>query len=570
MRSLLSTIVGQVINDVTGTGLRAAGDNGISGVTIELDQFSSSTGVATHLTTTTTDTNGLYQFTNLPAGSYLVKEPAVPGTFQTAPTAEETPQSYLVQFTSNNQTAGGTLAAPLPMTPADNWLASLAPSTYNFPLAGDFMFQLGPNGTAPTRVFLSGQATVATQAPIVTTGSTGEGTSTTDVTVNTTMTSLQLVGTVSSDQHGQGYLGTITMTLDPSAPSTGQITSRSDSIKLVDSSFNINATLTIPSAFGTPTVLHTSVPINFLAKELSQFPGFGGNYAHNGTGQPISLLDSNNQEQGTLIFGNLAPMPGYDFANFAAATIQGQAYIKGSPNTPLVNQPIIFQKVAEVAGPTSEGGSDSGSGSGGSNGSGGPPAGMGPAPTTPITVYTDANGNFSFTGLGPGSYTLQEPNGSPLTLDPANNTGLGSDGQTYTISSLQSGSTVTYNFDNTFTPGLTNQSTALNYPVATQTIIPNLNIGGTAFANNSGNSAYINDGVTFGSTLFAGATEVPLKITVVVPQGDTAYLSGWLDAVHNGTFNDSGGTVPSDLIQYNTGTSSAPSYSSLDNYVFTA
>ncbi len=582
-RSLLSTIVGQVINDVTGTGLRASNDNGISGVTIELDQFNSSTGAATQLTTTATDINGVYQFTNLPAGSYLVKEPSATGTFQTAPSAEHVAQSYLVQFTTNNQTAGGTLTAPLPSPPDSNWLASLAPTPpnapYTFPLAGDFMLQLGPNGTAPTRVFLSGQASVATQAPIVTPVTNGDGTTTTDVTVNTTMTSLQLVGTVSSDQHGQGYLGTITMTL--TAPASGQITSRSDSTTLVDSSFNIDATITIPSAFGTPTVLHTSVPINFLAKELSQFPGFGGNYAHNGTTQPISLLDSNNQEQGTLIFGNLAPMPGYDFANFAAATIQGTATIKNSDgtSTALANQPIVFQKVAEVAGPTGEGGSDSGEGSGsggsggngGSNGSGGPPAGMGPAPTTPVTVYTAANGNFSFTGLGPGSYTVKEPNGAPLSLAPANNTGLGSDGETYTISALQSGSTATYNFVNTFdTTNVLNESTAPpSYGTATQTIIPGLNIGGTAYANNGGPS-YVNDGVTFGSTLFPGATEVPLTITVVVPQGDTAYLSGWLDAVHNGSFGDTGGSNPSDLIQYNTGTSSSPSYASLDNYVITA
>jgi hypothetical protein len=100
------------------------------------------------------------------------------------------------------------------------------------------------------------------------------------------------------------------------APSSGQITSRSDSTTLVDSSFNINATLQIPSAFGTPTVLHTATPINILAREISRFPAFGGTYAHNGTLPPISLVDPNNQEQGTLIFATLSPLPGLDFGNF--------------------------------------------------------------------------------------------------------------------------------------------------------------------------------------------------------------------------------------------------------------
>ncbi len=557
-RSLLSSIIGQVINDLNGNALRDVGETGVSGVTINLAQIDPSTGATlSTYPSTTTDSQGDYQFTQLPAGTYLVSEPAVTGTIQTAPSSEHTPQSYVVQLGPGNDVAGGTLASPL-APPTANWLASLAPQTVNFPLSGDFMFQLGPNGTAPTRVFLSGEATVQTQAPIVSTSTSGDGTATTDVTVNTTMTHLQLVGTVSTDQHGLGYLGTITMSL--TSPSAGQITSRSDSNTLVDSSFNINATLVIPVAFGTPTVLHTSVPINFLAREIAQFPGFGGTYAHNGTTSPIDLLDTNNQSQGTLIFGSLAPTPGLDFANFAQATIAGQAVIQNTDGTttPLVNQPIILQQTAETAGPSSEGSGQGGS----SNGSGGPPAGQGPAPTQPITVYTDNTGHYAFAGLGPGSYTLTEPNGAPLTLDPANNLGLQTDGESYSIATLASGSTSTYDFVNTFGVGQINRSTAPGYPVASQTIVPNLHLGTTEFAND-GSPTYVIDGVTFGAALTPGAT-VPMTITVVVPAGSTGYLSGWLDA--NGAGNFGTGNGADDQIVL----SGDSTYGTLDNYSLTA
>ena len=66
---------------------------------------------------------------------------------------------------------------------------------------------------------------------------------------------------------GKGFQGVVTMRL--TAPWSGQLISRKDSASLVDSDFDINATIELPNSFGLPTTLHTAVPINFLAREIA-------------------------------------------------------------------------------------------------------------------------------------------------------------------------------------------------------------------------------------------------------------------------------------------------------------
>ncbi len=538
IRNLLSTIVGEVVNDLNGNGLRDVGEPGLSGVTVNLDQLNTSTGTSTPVTTTTTDSNGVYKFDNLAAGTYRVSEQTPTGSTLTFPTAEHTARSYMIQLGSN-ETAGDTTTM---VAPSDNWLASLKADTYTFPIAGDFMFQFGSSGVAPSRVFLSGTATVVTKTPVTTPNSGSDGSNTT--TVDATMTQLVLHGTVSSDQHEQGYLGTITMTL--TANSSGQITSRKDSASLADSNFDVNATIEIPNAFGIPTRLHTAVPINFLAREISSFPALGSSYQYRGTQPPISLVDNSGTEQGKIYFASLNPMAGYDFGDFTNASVQGRAYIDANGNgqfdtgeTPLVNQPVVLTQVIEESGPSGEEGS-------GGSGSGGAPEGKGESPMGPKTVYTDSQGNYVFPNLGPGGYTVSTSEGDPLTItSPAPD-------HSYTITALTSGSNTSYDFAASFTPDTVNHSTAPTpYPPATNTLVPNLHLGATAYANAAGQS-YINDGVRFGSALVPGTT-VPLTITVTVPQGQTAYLSGWLDAFGNKTFSGtdaiqlSDGTTLSDL-----------------------
>jgi hypothetical protein len=72
-----SEVHGAKWNDLDGDGFWGIGELGLPGWRIEIagpDQFTD---------TTVTDDNGLYSFTGLPAGNYIVTEQLVPGWIQT-------------------------------------------------------------------------------------------------------------------------------------------------------------------------------------------------------------------------------------------------------------------------------------------------------------------------------------------------------------------------------------------------------------------------------------------------------------------------------------------------------
>ncbi|WP_196777744.1 SdrD B-like domain-containing protein, partial [Lentzea aerocolonigenes] len=74
----LTASVGDFVwRDLDGDGVQDAGEPGVSGVAVEL--FRQDPGGPVSVGTTTTDANGFYQFTGLPAGSYSVKFTAPAG-----------------------------------------------------------------------------------------------------------------------------------------------------------------------------------------------------------------------------------------------------------------------------------------------------------------------------------------------------------------------------------------------------------------------------------------------------------------------------------------------------------
>ncbi|MFO0949860.1 MAG: SdrD B-like domain-containing protein [Isosphaeraceae bacterium] len=213
-RALLSSVVGTVYDDTNGNGLKDVGEAGLAGVSVSLANYDPATGRTTAVGSVTSGPDGKYQFDVGTPGLYMVSASLdTVARLQTTPTAEHTARSYLLDVPAGDAVVGGdaTLAAPV-----DNWLKALPASTYEFPVSGDFMLMLGPKGNAPARVFLTGAAVVRTQAPVITPASGGGESGETQadaVNVPLQMTQLVLRGYITSDQHGQGYLGPITITL---------------------------------------------------------------------------------------------------------------------------------------------------------------------------------------------------------------------------------------------------------------------------------------------------------------------------------------------------------------------
>lgn len=90
-RAVAGTVSGVKFNDVNGNGVRDAGEEGLSGVTIRL------TDAANDVRTTTTDGTGAFSFANVAAGTYVVSEVVPDGFTQTAPAA---PGTFTIDVTT--------------------------------------------------------------------------------------------------------------------------------------------------------------------------------------------------------------------------------------------------------------------------------------------------------------------------------------------------------------------------------------------------------------------------------------------------------------------------------------
>ncbi|MCC3479652.1 MAG: hypothetical protein JGK39_16575 [Microcoleus sp. PH2017_12_PCY_D_A] len=74
MPPVLGSITGIKFNDVDGNGTQTAGELGVAGVTVFLDSNNDGILGAGETSATTTSPLGSFNFPNLPAGTYNVRE----------------------------------------------------------------------------------------------------------------------------------------------------------------------------------------------------------------------------------------------------------------------------------------------------------------------------------------------------------------------------------------------------------------------------------------------------------------------------------------------------------------
>jgi hypothetical protein len=257
-RTLLSRILGHIYEDMDGDGLRDPGEVGLGGVQVDLLSFNVVDGTTSPFLSAVTDAQGRYGFgvegPSVPVGDYLLQIlPESSGAVQTYPMVEHAPRPYFLRIDSGDQTIGawpeGDLSPPTP-----GWISSIPTSgpeaTQSYFLNGDFLFQFGRQGIAPSRVSFSGMATVQTSASP---GGDADGDGLADV--KATMTQLTLNGILQSDQHEQGYQGPISLSLRSTPTSTGLIEARNDSDELADGTFDLFVSIDLPDYFGADSPL---------------------------------------------------------------------------------------------------------------------------------------------------------------------------------------------------------------------------------------------------------------------------------------------------------------------------
>jgi len=98
-----ASIAGTVFNDANGNGTFDPRENALTGVQMFIDLTGTGVFVLGTDPTATTDINGNYSFTNLPAGQYMVLEVAPAGFAVTSPISG----SNTVTLTANHRRDGG-------------------------------------------------------------------------------------------------------------------------------------------------------------------------------------------------------------------------------------------------------------------------------------------------------------------------------------------------------------------------------------------------------------------------------------------------------------------------------
>ncbi|HVK08542.1 MAG TPA: SdrD B-like domain-containing protein, partial [Gemmataceae bacterium] len=466
------TLGGTIFNDANNNGLQDTGEAGIAGVSVELRN---STG--TVVTTATTDSNGNYSFPNLNAGDYRVR--VVSTNFQgTAP---------LVGFTSSTGTPGsanGTYEGSAAADPDNN-------------VNGDDNGQIGGVLGQNTGVIDTGLITLsAGQEPT----NDGDSDNNTNLSLDLGVFKALTIGdTVFNDLNNDG-------TKDSNEAGIPGVT-----VRVLNSSGVATATV-LTNAQGVYSIGYLPAGSYTVELAASNFNAGGplfGFTSSTGTGnafEPAPGTATNNQDHGT-VNGTLG----------SGGTIRSGTVTLGTANDAAIDFGVFQQNPgsASLAGRVFRDFNNDGVFNGPDTAISGVTVTLtGGTLTAPLTVTTDANGNFKFTNLPAGTYTLTET--QPTT--PANKTGKdvpGSAGGTASAANTISGIVL----------GASTQAT--NYRFAE---IPLVSTGGSVFNDTD------NDGIKdTGETGVQGVT-ITLTGTSVVTGQAINPVTVTTDASGNYTF----------------------------------
>jgi protocatechuate 3,4-dioxygenase beta subunit len=349
-----AVVSGEVFNDVSGSGTLTTGDPGLSGWTVDL------TNTATDsLYTTTTGSNGLFSLTGIAAGTYILSEVLQPGFAQTAPAS---PGTYTITVASGQTVTGENFG--------DHPTAAIGGVVFN-DLNGDGTLESGEPGLSGWTVQLLNSSNV-----VIATATTPSGGS-------YSFTSL-LPGTYTVQVLSEsGYVAS-----SPASVTVADDNGQSDTVN-----------------FG------EFVPVTISGEVYSDSSGSGL------SGWTVDLVKGSQTVQtttgsdGSFSFTNVGP------GTYTVEAVQQAGYV-ASPG-PLTETPTSGTNISGLELGESQSLTISGQVFNDVAGSGTYAAGdqglsgwtidvLNSAHSVVASAQTGANGNYTLTGVGPGTYTVEE------------------------------------------------------------------------------------------------------------------------------------------------------------------
>ncbi|MHB1557987.1 MAG: GEVED domain-containing protein [Isosphaeraceae bacterium] len=430
----LATITGQTFENTNGTGVIAAGNTGQDGWSVSLVNLDTGQTVATQ-TSGPQDTtlngqpvveHGIYEFLNVVPGHYQVvaTPPTIAGLstpIVTAPASSEGATSYDLNVQADQHYG----AVPSGMTvPTSAGLSNVSSGTDSVFTLAQFMMIQGSDGHAGSGSTGgsggSGNTSAGSTNQPIRISVVGNMSVFHDVVNSSGLLPSQINGmtltglAVSQSEEGGPVtvLGPVTVTLGM-FPSTGTI-GPSSSGETTGDTANYSLYLSIDlSSFGYGVMVNTR-PLT-VSGTVTQIPFYDTILKRSGGGSPIPLRDqSTGSEPLRLVSASFTTMYGLDQGSFYPGTISGTVYEDATdsnqfnPNMPGLAGATVMVTQVSTEGPSTDEGGGEGSGNGGNGGNGNGGSGGESTPPPVYITQTDAQGNWSITDLGPGTYTVTE------------------------------------------------------------------------------------------------------------------------------------------------------------------